>query len=83
MAVDTSVNANINWPLVAGLGVTAAVLFYALHILNNQLNQADSLLGGAASDVQSVISPITSATNWLSSLFGGGGSSDGGSSDGN
>lgn len=77
MAGQGNVSAEINWPLVAGLGVTAAVLFYALYIVNGQLQQADSLLGGAASDVQSVISPITNALNWASGLFGSGGSSDG------
>jgi hypothetical protein len=67
--VNTNVNANINWPLVAGLGVAAAVLFYALYIVNNQLQQADQLVGGASSDVQAVLSPIAKAFNWVGSLF--------------
>ena len=83
---DQSVNANINWPLVAGLGIAAAVLFYALHIVNNQLNQADALLGGAAQDVQSVVSPITAVTNFFSNAINGVSSwfssGDTGSSDG-
>jgi hypothetical protein len=66
-----SFGAEINWPLVAGLGVTAAVLFYALYIVNGQLQQADQLVGGTASTLQSIVSPITSATNWISSLFSG------------
>jgi hypothetical protein len=63
-------SANVNWPLVAGLGVAAAVLFYALYIVNGQLQQADSLVGGAASDIQAVVSPITSAFSWVGGLFG-------------
>jgi hypothetical protein len=52
--------AEINWPLVAGLGVTAAVLFYALYIVNGQLQQIDSLGSGLASAIQGVASTVTS-----------------------
>jgi hypothetical protein len=69
--MSQSVSAEINWPLVAGLGVAAGVLIYALHIVNNQLGQADNLLGGAANDVQTVLSPITGLFNWVGNLFSG------------
>jgi hypothetical protein len=64
-----SANLNANWPIVAGLGVAAAVLVYALYIVNEQLQQADNLIGGAGTDVQSVVSPIVNAFNYLGNLF--------------
>lgn len=67
--MSTSVSANINWPLVAGLGITAAVIFYALNIVNNQLGQADALLGGAATDVQNAVQSVQSVISAPASIW--------------
>jgi hypothetical protein len=64
MAQGASFGAEINWPLVAGLGVAAAVLFYALYIANNQLQAADSA-------VASIGNIPSSIGNWISGLFSG------------
>jgi len=69
MTSGASFGANINWPLVAGLGVTAAVLFYALYIVNGQLQQLDSLGTGVASSIQGaaswITSPLQTIQTWL------------------
>jgi threonine/homoserine efflux transporter RhtA len=74
VGVNTGFSANINWPLVAGLGLTAAVLFYALYIVNGQLNAIDSAattLSQAASNAASAItSPLQTIQNWFSDPSG-------------
>jgi len=65
-----------NWPLVVGVGLIAAVLFYALYIVNNQLQGADQIIGGAGSDVQSILSPITGLFSWVGNLFNSSSDSD-------
>jgi hypothetical protein len=78
VAASYSANADLgaNWPLVAGVGILAALLFYALYIVNGQLNQADNLVGGTASDVQKILSPITGLFSWLGGLFSSSSNSD-------
>lgn len=78
MAYEARADLGANWPLVAGVGILALVLFYALYIVNGQLDAADNALaqlgqwlGNIGTDVQSVVSPFTSLGNWLSGLFGG------------
>jgi hypothetical protein len=77
MAQSYEAGANINWPLVAGLGVAAAVLIYALNIVNGQLQQLDTGISAIGSEAQTLTSPITSisgaisgAINWVGGLFG-------------
>ncbi len=67
IGTQTHVGAEINWPLVAGLGVTAAVLFYALYIVNGQLQQVDNAVTGIAS-------PFAAISSAISNFFNGGGS---------
>jgi hypothetical protein len=66
---NTGFSANVNWPLVAGLGVAAAVLFYALYIVNNQLNTLDSAAQALADGVKNaasvVTSPLQAISTWL------------------
>lgn len=76
MAYEARADLAANWPLIAGIGILAAVLFYALYIVNGQLQQADNLIGGAGSDVQEILSPITGLFNWIGGWFTGSNNSD-------
>jgi hypothetical protein len=81
-SVDVSEFPKANWPLVVGVGILAAVVFYALYIVNEQLNtavdpliaQIQNLLNNAQ---QAIANPLCS---WFG-IFCSSGSSDSDSAD--
>jgi hypothetical protein len=60
-----------NWPLVIGVGILAAVVFYALYIANNLLNGDPNANQSPSSGVASggIIGAITSITQGVASAF--------------
>jgi hypothetical protein len=78
--MDYAGKAEINWPLVAGLGVTAAVLFYALYIVNGAFttteNAVNTTVNTAASAVNTAIAPFAAISNAITGFFGGNSDSD-------
>lgn len=68
-ALGVSENVNIDWPLVAGLGVVAAVVFYALYIVNGQLNALDSAATSLSQGISNAASVITSPLQDIKDWF--------------
>lgn len=80
-SVNVSELPEANWPLVVGVGVLAAVAFYILYIVNQQLTPVSTTTGALAGAVSSVLSPITNAFNALGNWISGnssGSTDDGG-----
>jgi hypothetical protein len=71
-----SENVNIDWPLVVGLGVVAAVIFYALYIVNGQLNALDTAASTLSTAASNAAGAITSPLKTIQGWFDGTGGSD-------
>jgi hypothetical protein len=71
---EVKFGADVNWPVVAGVGIIAVFAFYLLYSVNNTLTQVESVttapLAGLESGVGSLLSWLN-PSNWFS------GSSDG------
>lgn len=82
-SVNVSELPEANWPLVVGVGVLAAVAFYILYIVNQQLTPVSTTTGALANLIQAIVAPVTSAAqsinNWISGDTSGGAATDGGS----
>lgn len=74
-STDVNLGADVNWPVVVGIGILAAVSFYILYSVNNIVQNVESVtttpLAGLESGVGQFISNLN-PFNWFS------GSSDSG-----
>lgn len=72
MAAEYRASADLgaNWPLVVGVGILAAVLVYALFIVNEQLTPVSTATSGLAGLLGSIENAIEAPLNWLANLGG-------------
>ena len=63
-SVNVSELPEANWPLVVGVGILAAVVFYALYIINQAASGPETAINGVSGLVGSI-------TGFFSNIFSG------------
>lgn len=74
---EIKAGAEVNWPVVAGVGILGAVAFYLLYSVNNLLGQVESVTITPLSQVEGTITGILHYLNPANWNFSGDATNDG------